>query len=224
MQRELLQNLVNENKSVTDISKELNISKTAIYYWLRKYEIKITWLSNKSRSTWTKEQMINAISSSFTFSDVLRKIGLSIKGGNNSTVKKFVYDNKIDISHFLGKSHGSTKARNKKELKDVMVENSSYSRKNLKRQIIKNGILRNECYECGQNPEWKGKTLIMVLDHINGIPNDNRLENLRMLCPNCNSQQDTFSGRNIKQKIDAVSSVPERTEVCEAFRASSTLV
>lgn len=83
-------------------------------------------------------------------------------------------------------------------LEQVMVENSTYNRGNLKAQLLKRGILENKCAVCGLK-EWMGKSLIMVLDHINGINNDHRLENLRMLCPNCDSQSPTFCGRNVKR-------------------------
>jgi Zn finger protein HypA/HybF involved in hydrogenase expression len=66
----------------------------------------------------------------------------------------------------------------------------------LKRRLIKEGLLVNRCSECDSLPEWRGKPLTMVLDHRNGDNTDNRLENLRLLCPNCNSQQATFAGRN----------------------------
>ena len=58
-----------------------------------------------------------------------------------------------------------------------------------KLKLIESGKLKNECAICGQGPEWMNKELILILDYINGIPSDNRLKNLRLLCPNCNSQQ-----------------------------------
>ena len=76
-----------------------------------------------------------------------------------------------------------------------MKEESNYSRWNLKRRLIKEGLLENKCEVCNQPPMWNGATLVLVLDHKNGKNNDHRLENLRLLCPNCHSQTPTFAGR-----------------------------
>ena len=69
------------------------------------------------------------------------------------------------------------------------------SRINIKRRLLDAGILQNRCGECGLS-EWRGKALVIQIDHINGKRDDNRLENLRMLCPNCHSQTETFAARN----------------------------
>jgi hypothetical protein len=66
----------------------------------------------------------------------------------------------------------------------------------LKKRLIRAGLLVNCCSVCGLRPEWQGQLLVMILDHINGDRSDNRIENLRLLCPNCNSQQPTFAGKN----------------------------
>jgi len=72
----------------------------------------------------------------------------------------------------------------------VIVMKNSLLKDNLNRvKLIQSGKLKNECAVCGQKPEWCGKELILVLDHINGVQTDNKLKNLRLLCPNCNSQQ-----------------------------------
>lgn len=69
----------------------------------------------------------------------------------------------------------------------------------VRRRLLEEGILRDECYECGIT-RWFGTKLTLHLDHINGINDDNRIENLRMLCPNCHSQTETFSGKNNRTK------------------------
>lgn len=83
-------------------------------------------------------------------------------------------------------------------MEEMLVENSSATRHNMKLRLLSVGLLRNECYICGIS-EWLGKPLSLDLDHINGINNDNRLENLRLLCPNCHSQTDTYRGRNVRR-------------------------
>jgi hypothetical protein len=70
----------------------------------------------------------------------------------------------------------------------------------LKRRLLRERLLINRCVECGLEPIWQGKPLVLVLDHVNGDSSDYRLDNLRLLCPNCNSQQDTFAGRNNRRR------------------------
>jgi len=82
---------------------------------------------------------------------------------------------------------------------DYFCENSSVTRHSVKNLILKLNLLKYKCKECGIN-NWNGKILSLHLDHINGIRNDNRLENLRFLCPNCHSQTDTYCVKNLNVK------------------------
>lgn len=69
------------------------------------------------------------------------------------------------------------------------------NRQNVKKRLLKVGLLDNRCQRCGLT-EWLGRPLVIQIDHINGDRSDHRLENLQMLCPNCHSQTPTYGARN----------------------------
>jgi len=150
-----------------------------------------------------KEELESIVKNNNSLSKVLIYFGLYNKGGNIKTLKRRLDEDSIDYSHIaLGtnSNKGRKIPKTSIALEKVMIENSTYSRGTLKKRLLEEGILENKCSECGQEEEWQGKHLVMILDHINGVGNDHREENLRMLCPNCNSQQETFAGRNNKKK------------------------
>lgn len=79
----------------------------------------------------------------------------------------------------------------------ILVRNSTFtSTHHLKNKLIKAGLLPVVCAICSLKPVWEDKLLILHLDHINGVRSDNRIENLRLVCPNCHSQMDTYCGKN----------------------------
>jgi 5-methylcytosine-specific restriction endonuclease McrA len=82
------------------------------------------------------------------------------------------------------------------------------SRYNVKKRLLRAGLLRNECFECGLT-HWRGRKLSLHIDHINGVNNDHRLENLRLLCPNCHSQTETYGGLNMKRRRSTLQEPPE---------------
>lgn len=96
---------------------------------------------------------------------------------------------------------------------EVLVENSTYARHLVKKRIRDNSLIPYECACCGNGPEWQGKPMPLILDHINGINNDNRIENLRFVCSNCDSQLDTYKSRNIKKKKWKLNRVRDRTRL-----------
>ena len=157
----------------------------------------------KSSILWTlsKEQCKQLIFNNNTFSEILRKINMCPKGGNLKTLRKVFDEYDLDYSKIStglnnnkGKRFHITRITND----SLFTKNSKFSRNAVKNRIIKENLIPYKCAICGQEPIWNGKELVLVLDHINGINNDHRLENLRFLCPNCNAQQDTFCGKHLK--------------------------
>jgi HNH endonuclease len=145
----------------------------------------------------SEEDLRTAISQGLCWADALRYLGYEVKGHNYRTVQKWTRLWGISTDHFdpMARTLRSTTTR-QPPLKDVLVEHSSYKRATLKRRLIKDGIKLPVCEMCGQGQFWKERPMSLVLDHINGVPDDNRLENLRIVCPNCNATLDTHCGRN----------------------------
>jgi hypothetical protein len=149
-----------------------------------------------------KEKLEEAIKSTESIKDALIFLGLRAAGGN---YKQF---HKACAKHNLVPKLSSPKDRiaivhtaNRRKWEDIFCKDSTYvNRTAMKSKLINAGILENVC-ECGQKPIWNGKKLKLQLDHINGVYNDHRVENLRILCPNCHSQTDTFCGKKLKKKI-----------------------
>jgi hypothetical protein len=147
-----------------------------------------------------KEQLEQIIKESFYKKEVLNKLGFNTLAGNYKTLDKFIKLYELDISHFLtAKDSIKGKQFNKKyELKDILIENfkGSITNVTLKKSLYKEGIKKPCCELCNQSEDWFGKKLSFILDHINGNNKDNRLENIRIICPNCDSTLDTYMGRN----------------------------
>lgn len=144
------------------------------------------------------EQFVELLKKSSTISEVLFKLGYTVKGNSwgYSQVKRRMDDLNLDYSIFKGKSAVIKTGRlNNVRKEDILKENCKHQRTVLRRYVIKNNLILYKCAICGCT-EWQGKTLSLELDHINGINNDNRLENLRFLCPNCHSQTSTYGSRN----------------------------
>ena len=140
---------------------------------------------------------INLVQSKFTYSDILRELGLGTRGGSSTdALKRRIKELNVDISHFNKGKNDSCKQRRYK-MEEILVENSTYvGIERLKARLVNEGLLEYCCEQCGNTGEWLGKKLVLQLDHINGIHNDHRLENLRFLCPNCHSVTDTYAGKN----------------------------
>lgn len=156
------------------------------------------------------EALKNLIDNSETITEVLAHFGLQNKGSNHVTLKNRCLHDNIDLSALKKRSINLQMAtmRNRRRyhkipISEILVENSTYNRTNLKIRLIDENIIDYKCQKCGLEGEWQGEKLSLILDHINGISNDNRPNNIRFLCPNCNSQTPTFAGRNKKYVLQS---------------------
>lgn len=159
----------------------------------------------KSSILWTlsKDECKKLIDSFNTFSAILKHLNLCPAGGNLKTLRKVFDQYSLNYTKFsTGLDHNKGKSFTNPIINDtdLFTNNSIYSRKTVKHRILSKKLIPYKCEQCGQEPSWNGKELVLVLDHINGISNDNRLENLRFLCPNCNAQQETFCGKHKKPR------------------------
>lgn len=137
-----------------------------------------------------------------TISDILKPYKLQNQGRDHYTAMQRIREQNIDISHIpLGKNSNKNRpvSYNGKPLKGILIENAKVNRTNIKKRLIREGFLENKCNICGLKEVWQGKPITLVLDHINGKNDDYRIENLQLVCPNCNSQLPTFAGRNAKK-------------------------
>jgi len=92
--------------------------------------------------------------------------------------------------------------------REVFIENSPYWQNSIKKKILDNALIEYKCAICSSPPIWNGRPMTLVLDHINGVHSDNRLNNLRFVCNNCDSQLDTYKSRNkVKQRKHTINNV-----------------
>ena len=156
----------------------------------------------KSRS-WTENDLRNAVEKSRSVRQTISLLGLIPAGGNYAQIQKFLKLYKIDTRHFSG--HGWSKGlrgigKPKIELEKILVQDSNFQSFKLKKRLFTAKLKPQHCEECGWKKISEDGRLPLELDHINGNSSDNRLENLRVLCPNCHSLKPTHRGRNRKKK------------------------
>lgn len=174
------------NRSIKAIRKKAN-------------DLKLSKIYNKEQ--YNEENLKTIIKSCKSLSEVLKKINLRTAGGNFITIKNYIEKYNINIEHFETPLERNTRVSLKNiNFNNVFKEESETSRKTLKNYMFKYFNIKNICVFCGQDENWYGKKITLILDHINGIYNDNRIENLRIVCPNCNATLDTHCGKNVKQK------------------------
>ena len=156
---------------------------------------------NKRSIVWSipKEKLLELVETSNSIKELVGKIGLNNKSGSNDiTVKKCLEHHGIDWKPLALKGRVSTNrgVNRKVSNEELFIQNSKHGRTVVRKRVIQENLIPYKCAICGQEPEWNGKPMPLILDHINGIRDDHRLNNLRFVCGNCNLQLDTTNGKN----------------------------
>lgn len=152
-----------------------------------------------SRS-WTDEQLRDAVRSSASMAAVQRRLGYEPSGGTHRWLAGHIRRLGLDVGHFTGQSWArGTRGRHgfrSRSLDEILVRDSTFTNSaRLRQRLIEAGLKQARCERCGLDT-WQGEPLPLALDHVNGDPSDNRLVNLRILCPNCHALTETWCGRN----------------------------
>lgn len=146
-----------------------------------------------------KDKLTVACSTYRNSAEVIESFGMHASNGNYTTLRKYMEKYNLVIST-IGKRRKEriTKTYTDEECFSL---NSNIGRSHVKKRILENRLIEYRCISCGLIGEWNGKPISLQLEHINGINDDNRLENLAFICPNCHSQTDTYAGKNKRNTL-----------------------
>jgi hypothetical protein len=149
--------------------------------------------------SYTEADARAAIAESRSFAETLRRLGLCETGGASKVLKKWTVIWGISTDHF--DQYATSRERLRRgpiPLEEVLVAGSTYHRGKLKERLFETGLKARACEFCGQGELWRGRPMSLILDHVNGVSTDNRIENLRIVCPNCAATLDTHCGRKLR--------------------------
>ena len=139
-----------------------------------------------------------AVAASLSYAETLRRLGMCASGGGHAVLKKYLAIWNIATDHFDAHAvrDAALRRRAPVPLSELLVLGGTARSSKLKARLYREGLKDRRCELCGQGEVWRGRRMSLILDHANGDSSDNRLENLRIVCPNCNATLDTHCGRN----------------------------
>lgn len=151
----------------------------------------------------TKEEIQEAVDKANSYTEILKNLKVAYHGRKLNTLYKVLESYKINLSEFILRREKHIKKISRPNpsisYDQILIENSDYKSANLRKRLIKDGLIVNQCAKCKLSDVWNDEPITLQLDHINGNHSDNRLENLRLLCPNCHSQTANYAGKTPKK-------------------------
>lgn len=150
---------------------------------------------------WDLSKLPEAIQQSECWADVCRLLGRPSGGTAQATVLRWATKLELDSSHFsksIGWERGVGRfgKENRTPNTELFCENSTVSRSRIRDRLLNDELIEYRCQFCGSDGTWFNVKISLEIDHINGVSNDHRLENLRWLCPNCHATTITYAGKN----------------------------
>ncbi|MGW5691123.1 HNH endonuclease signature motif containing protein [Streptomyces asiaticus] len=146
-----------------------------------------------------RSALARAVSDSYSVAGVLRLLEIPVGGAGRSLVRRSVAAYGISTAHFTGRGHRRGHASPQRKSASTILQRldpgSTRTRTAVLRRALDESGVPQVCDGCGTGDSWQGRRLILEIDHINGDRLDNRIGNLRYLCPSCHSQTKNFSGR-----------------------------
>ncbi|MEU4094013.1 HNH endonuclease signature motif containing protein [Streptomyces sp. NPDC026673] len=197
--RELLAEAAASSRTLTEAMTRLGLdpkSPTRSYLRERMRRLSVdTSHFEREGGRWTRHLLAEAVAASANMYEVLRHLGVEPVGGQHTHISRRVRGFGIDTSHFVTRPRGT----GRRSHDEILVRQEADAARRvhsdrLKRAMLAKGVAER-CALCGTEPVWCGRPLPLEVDHLDGNWRDNRLANLRLLCPNCHATTDTYRGR-----------------------------
>ncbi|MDX3238537.1 HNH endonuclease signature motif containing protein [Streptomyces sp. ME03-5709C] len=201
--RELLTEAAASSRTMSEVLTKLGLdpqspARRYIRSRMRQLDVDASHLQREGR--WTREVLAAAVAACSNMNDVLRHLGVEVVGGQHTHISRRVRAFGIDTSHFTC----APRTRRRLKPEDLLTVQDPATARRIQSDRLRRAMtgagLAQRCASCGTDPIWRGRPLPLEVDHVNGDWRDNRLGNLRFLCPNCHSTTDTYRGRNRRRQ------------------------
>jgi predicted RNA-binding Zn-ribbon protein involved in translation (DUF1610 family) len=188
---------------MTEMLSQLGVAptparRTYLRNRLAALHIDTTHWRHSPRTLYSRAVLEHAVRASTSFAGVARVLGIPQAGGTQAHLARRIRREGIDTGHFLGQGHRRGAVDRRKTAAEVLVVHptgSARPKTAVLRRVLSESGVAHRCDGCGAGPSWRGRPLTLVIDHANGDWLDNRLANLRFLCPNCHAQTSTWCRR-----------------------------